>query len=235
MSMGELDGADAEEIAQRAYQEGAAAAMRDVAHLLPKAEKPDMFADPEGYERYLLDRAAQERNGGFVPPAPPHGYGQGAPKPDMFADPEGYERWMINEIGRRANIDQFHADRVNSSMKYAHDRHGPEFEAAYNDIAHGLDPRSPQHQQLVRDILNSPDPGLTLMGAANLAHAANANALHYGSSRGANPVFAPGLMPRREPLRNSEGLPPRSREEAQEIDVFNDVFRDGTADIWSGF
>jgi hypothetical protein len=226
MSMGEVDGEDVEALQAEAYQQGAAAAMRDVAHLLPKAERPDMFADPEGWEANVL---AQARGQG-VPP-PPHGYGQGAAKPDMFADPEGYERYLVNEIGRRAGIDRFNTDRINSSMGYAHKLYGAEFERAFEDLTQGLDASNPQHRQLINDVVTSPDPGMALMGVANLARAANANSLRYGSPHGANPVFAPGLLPKREPLRNSEGLAPRSREEAQELDVF----RDAVSDLWSGF
>jgi hypothetical protein len=120
-------------------------------------------------------------------------------------------------------------------MGYAHKMYGAEFERAYEDLTRGLDASNPHYRQLVNDVINSPDPGLALMGAANLARAANENAMRYGGTRGANPVFAPGLMPRRAPLRNSEGLAPRSREEAQELDVFNDVFNDDPGGIWNNF
>jgi hypothetical protein len=184
-----------------------------------------MFADPEGWEANIL---AQARGEG-LPPAP-HGYGTNpVAKPDMFADPEGY-RWLVGEIGRRANIDQFHEDRVNSSMGHWHKRLGDEFETAYTNVSRGLDASNPAHRNLVQNILNSGDPGAALMQAHEFVKTANESAQRFGG-----PPFAPGLVRQRAPLCNNEGLPPRSRDEAQELDVFDSVFRDGTADIWSDF
>jgi hypothetical protein len=220
MSMGEVDGEDVEALQAEAYQQGAAAMARDLQPYLPAPQRPDMFADPEGWEQNVL---AQARGQGL--PLPPQGYGQGAPKPDMFADPEGYERWLVGEIGRRANIDQHNEYRVNASMSAAHRLHGKTFEDAY-DTLRNLNPNDPRHVQAVRDVVSSPDPGNAAIYAANMIHAANANAV-----RGYGPPFAPGLMRQREPLRNSEGLAPRSREEAQELDVF----RDAVGDLWSNF
>jgi hypothetical protein len=228
MSMGELDGEDAEEVMQRAYNEGAAAMYQKLAPALPQPQRPDMFANPTEWEQNLL---AQMRGEGTPPP---NGYGEPlAGKPDQFADPDGYERWLLAEARRQSGVNQFNEDRVNSSMKYAHDRYGSEFESAYRDLTQGLDAGNPHHRQLVNDVINSPDPGMALMGAANLARAANENAMRYGGTRGANPVFAPGLMPRRAPLRNSEGLAPRSAEERDELDVWQSAT--DPAGIWDNF
>jgi hypothetical protein len=227
MSMG-VDDDDLEAAWQEGYQAGAQALYREIAPHLPQPQRPDMFADPEGWEANML---AQARGQGIPPP---NGYGQPLPgKPDMFSDPDGYERWMLAEARRQSGMNEFNRDRINSSMGYAHKVYGPEFERAYSDITQGLDPSNPQHRQLVNDVMQSPDPGMAIMGAANLARAANANAVRYGGSHGANPVFAPGLMPRREPLRNSEGLAPRSREEADELDIWRDATDPGG--IWAGF
>jgi hypothetical protein len=223
MSMG-VDDDDLEAARQEGYQQGAQALYREIAPHLPQPQRPDMFADPEGWEANVI---AQARGQGIPPP---NGYGQPLPsKPDMFADPDGYERWMLAEARRQSGVNQFNEDRVNSSMGYAHRTRGPEFEAAY-DTLRNLNPNDPRHVQVVRDVLNSPDPGSAAMAASNMIHQANANA-----ARGLGPPFAPHLMNRRPALRTSDGSLPQTRDHRDELDVFDSVFNDDPGGIWSGF
>jgi hypothetical protein len=224
MSMGEVDGEDVEALQAEAYRQGAAAMARDLQPYLPAPERPDMFANPEAWEQNLL---AQARGEG-IPPVT--GYGASPwQKPDQFAEPEKYEQWLLAEARRQSGVNEYNAMRVNASMAAAHREHGEAFEAAYNTLRN-LDPNDPRQRDMVLSVLNSPDPGRAALGAAELVHTANENA-----ARGIGPPFAPHLMARRPPLRNSEGLPPRSREEAQELDVFNDVFNDDPGGIWSNY
>jgi hypothetical protein len=188
---------------------------------LPQPQKPDMFVDPEGYEQWLIDHVrgggTGQRNYGPSPEA----------KPDMFADPDRYEEWLIRETNRRSGIDQYHEDRLNASMRAAHREFGGEFEEAF-DMIRSLDPRRPDHRQLVQSVMAAPDPGRAALAAAQNIRAANDGAMRYGSSH----PFAPGLVRQRAPLRNSEGMPPRNAEEAAELEIFNDA---AGFDPWRGF
>lgn len=224
MSMGEIDGEDAEAIQAEAYQRGADAMFRELQPHLPRPQRPDMFADPEGWEANLI---AQARGGGMPPPT---GYGASPyAKPDMFADPVGYENWLLAEARRQSGVNHYNNDRINSSMAAAHREYGPEFESAYRDLSQGLDPNNPNHRQMVTEVLNSPDPGMALMNAANIAHAANRSAVSLGSA-----PFARGLMVQRAPLRNTAGYAPSSRDEAIEQSIFNDA-TSGLDNIWGAF
>jgi hypothetical protein len=222
-----MAGPDENEIAavfEQGRQAGAQELYQQVAPHLPRREPADLFSDPDRWRAELL---AEARGGGAMPS--PLGYSQTPANQsvDMFADPQGFRNQVLNDVRINKAIDQWNQDRVNSSMGHAHLRYGPEFEQAFTDLTRGLDPSRPDHQSIIRDVVNAPDPGAALMNAAAITHAANASAARYGG-----PPFAPGLMRQREPLRNSEGLPPRSREEAEEIDVFRDALDDT---IWGGF
>jgi hypothetical protein len=205
------------------YQQGAQALYRELAPHLPQPQRPDMFADPEAWEANLL---AQMRGGGV---APPSGYGNSPhAKPDQFADPDGYERWLLAEARRQSGANQWNEGRVNNSMAAAHREFGADFEQAYNDIRQGLDPNNPAHRDLVQNVINSSDPGRALMQARDFVESANASSMRYSG-----PPFAPGLVRRGAPLRNSAGDGPRSREEALEQSIFNDAT--GLDEIWSGW
>jgi hypothetical protein len=219
-----VDDDDLEAARQEGYQAGAQALYREIAPHLPQPQRPDMFADPEGWEANLL---AQMRGGGMVPP--PNGYGQPLPgKPDMFSDPDGYERWMLAEARRQSGVNEFNEARINGSMAAAHREFGQDFAQAYNDIRTGLDPSNPGHRNLVMNVINSPDPGRALMQARDFVESANESTARYGG-----PPFAPGLVRRGAPLRNSAGDAPQSREEALEQSIFNEAT--GLNDIWSQF
>jgi hypothetical protein len=218
-----VDDDDLQAAFEQGRQAGAQQLYGELAPHLPRPQRPDMFAEPDRWEQELLQRA---RDPNAV--SPPHGYGTNPQaKPDMFADPDGYERWMVGEIQRRSGIDQFHADRVNQSLAAAHREFGEDFEQAYGDISQRLDPRNPTHANLVRGIVNDENPGRALMQARDMIEAANASSMRHGG-----PPFAPGLVRQRAPLRNSAGEGPRSRFEAEEMDVFRDALDD---QIWGGF
>jgi hypothetical protein len=213
---------------QEGFEQGAQATYQQLAPHLPQPERPDMFANPEAWEANIL---AQARGEGIPPP---NGYGASPyQKPDQFADPDGYERWLLAEARRQSGVNQFNEDRVNSSMAAAHREYGPAFEAAYRDITQGLDGRNPAHQAVVQNIINSPDPGRELMRTRELIETVNDSALRYAGGPHSPPPFAPGLIRRAAPLRNSMGEGPRSQDEALEQSIFNDAT--GLDEIWSQY
>jgi hypothetical protein len=217
---------DAEAARAEGYQAGAAAMARDLQPYLPTPQKPDQFAQPEEYERYFIGLAQQAATGAGIQPLPTDQQILARGRPDQFGDPEAYESWLLARGRQESGASQWQSDRINSSMGYAHRRYGPEFEQAYTNVTKGLDASNPAHRNLVNGIINSSDPGAALMQANDFAQAANASAERFGG-----PPFARGLVRQREPLRNKDGLPPQSREEAQELDIF----RYAVSDMWSGF
>jgi hypothetical protein len=222
MSMG-VDDDDLDAARAEGYQQGAQALYRELAPHLPQPQRPDMFANPQEWEANLL---AQMRGGGV---APPSGYGNSPyQKPDQFADPDGYERWLLAEARRQSGANQWNEGRVNNSMHAAAQEYGEDFHQAYRDITQGLDPNNPAHRDLVQNVVNSSDPGRALMQARDFVETANNSSMRYSG-----PPFAPGLVRRGAPLRNSAGESPRSREESIEQSIFNDAT--GLDEIWSGY
>lgn len=80
------------------------------------------------------------------------GQQQAPQKPDMFADPEGYEQWLRNDIEQKTS-----ERRINGSFQDAADEHGERFQTAFQTLVASRDP------QLVGNIVNSHNPGRTLM------------------------------------------------------------------------
>jgi len=140
--------------------------------LEPQPQRPDMFADPSGWEANIL---AQHNGAGL-----PIDYGTPlASKPDMFGDPEGYERWLLAEMDRRSGVAEHTEARVNASTQAAHQIHGDAFETAYRDIT-SLDTRDPRAREAVRSIMNAPDPSNALMAVHSMLRGANEGVRQYG-------------------------------------------------------
>jgi hypothetical protein len=218
-----VDDDDLDAARQEGFQAGAQQAFRDLSPYLPKREPADMFADPENWRRELLEEA---RGGqGVMPVSTPANQSS----VDMFSDPQGFRNQTINDIRTQQAIDQWQGDRINSSMGYAHQRYGQDFERAYENVTKGLDANNPAHRNIVNQIVNDADPGAALMKANDFLQMANASSERFGG-----PPFARGLVrPSRAPLRNSAGDSPRSREEALEQSIFNEAT--GLDELWSGF
>jgi hypothetical protein len=205
-----VDDDDLDAARQAGYEAGAQQAFQQLSPYLPRHEPADMFADPEGFRRELLEEA---RGGqGVMPVSPPSN------SVDMFSDPQGFRQQTINDIRTQRAIDQWQEDRINSSMGHAHRRYGEDFERAYTNVTKGLDASNPAHRNLVNGVITSSDPGNAIMQANDFLQMANASAERYGG-----PPFARGLVRRGAPLRNSAGDGPRSREEALEQSIFNDA------------
>lgn len=172
--------------------------INNVARSLPEPERPDMFADPDGWREQLISDLQNGRDMRGVNTA------GGPPPPDMFADPDGFREYVVNEAARRSGAADHTAERVNSSLQHAHQRHGKDFEQAYTDIVDAAQ-RNPRVRGVVQSIWDSPDPGSALMQAwSGLA------GMDFAAKQFGNMPFAPGLrsMQRRSP---HEGSARRSR------------------------
>lgn len=92
--------------------------------------KPDMFSDPEGYERWVIGQA-EERAQARVNQA--------------LADRDRQQQEQVN-----SRVDQSFNEAARGPRSF-------EFQPAYNALT-SLNPKDPQAQKLVRGIFNSPDP-----------------------------------------------------------------------------
>jgi hypothetical protein len=185
-----------------------------IAELTPEPQRPDPFADPEAWEQNIL---AQHRGGGIPINAGPSPYA----KPDMFADPEGYERYLLAEMDRRSGVAEHHEQRINASMAHAHQTHGAEWENAWNDIL-SL-PRDARTAQIVKGIIDSPDPGSAVLSTWAAIKGANIAAQRFGGAPFA-PMMASSVRRSTNHAARSKGLyyeAPTTREEAEEEEIFN--------------
>lgn len=98
------------------------------------APKPDMFADPEKYEQWVLDQAEQRAA-------------------------KRLETQLAERDRQQQEINNRRVDESLSSA--ARGERGFEFQAAYNRLT-ALDPRNPQARSTVQSIYNSPDPARAL-------------------------------------------------------------------------
>jgi hypothetical protein len=98
------------------------------------APKPDMFAEPERYEAWVLEQATARANARIE---------------------ERLNSFQQQQQQREAQrVDQSLADAARGERAF-------EFQAAYNSLT-ALDPRSPRDQATVRSIYNAPDPAKAL-------------------------------------------------------------------------
>jgi hypothetical protein len=97
--------------------------------------KPDMFADPEGYERWMKAEAAKE------------------------ADARIEQRMTAF---RQEQQQQREATLNDNLALTAQGERGFEFQAGYRALT-SLDPRDPQARATVQRIINSPDPGNAIL------------------------------------------------------------------------
>jgi hypothetical protein len=220
-TMAGLDEDEARELIAPYEQENAALRAR-LAQLEPEPVKPDMFADPEGYEEWLL-QAKSGVPAYAVPPSP-------VAKPDMFADPEGWERWVINEATRRSGHAEHNHARFNSQMQQAAELYGDDFQQAWQDIT-SMDQNDPSARQAIQTVVNSPNPGAALMSVHAAIRGANWAAQQYGSP---GPAFAPMIRSSRprgygramESRGFSRNQHPNAttRDEAEELEVFDSAW-----------
>lgn len=75
---------------------------------------------------------------------------------------EGAQRFFADMTAQQQHIHALNEGRINSSMAAAHGEYGREFEAAFESLTRA-DRNNPTVQALVRDIVNSSDPGERLM------------------------------------------------------------------------
>jgi hypothetical protein len=81
----------------------------------------------------------------------------------MYENPEAYYDQTNAERAAMANrIHQLESDRVNASLRAAHEEHGTEFDKAYRQMT-SMDPSHYAARALVQSVWNSPDPGAALM------------------------------------------------------------------------
>ena len=77
----------------------------------------------------------------------------------LYADPD---RVLAERAQLQNRIHQLEGDRVNASLRAAHEEHGAEFEKAYSGLT-SMDPSHYAARALVQSVWNSPDPGAALM------------------------------------------------------------------------
>jgi len=100
-----------------------------------KKQKPDMFADPEGYERWVMEEAEKKAD---------------AKIEQRFTDFREQQR-------------QEREDRLNDNLqRAASGERGFEFRAAYDAIM-ALDPRDPANQTTVQRLINAADTGQAIL------------------------------------------------------------------------
>src|SRR3984893_2644447 len=98
------------------------------------APKPDMFAEPDKYEAWVLEQAERRANAIVE---------------------RGLNSYQQQQQQREAQrVDQSLADAARGERAF-------EFQAAYNRLT-ALDPRNPRDQATVRGIYNAPDPAKAL-------------------------------------------------------------------------
>jgi hypothetical protein len=101
----------------------------------PATPKPDMFADPEGYERWMKGEAAKEAD----------------------------TRIEARMTAFRQEQQQQREATLNDNLALtAQGERGFEFQAGYRALT-SLDARDPQSRATVQRIINSPDPGQALL------------------------------------------------------------------------
>jgi hypothetical protein len=83
-----------------------------------------------------------------------------------------------------ANREQSNRERINESMARAHEDFGRDFEATYTSLQQ-MDPRNPRSAQIVQGIVNSPNPGESLMALHG-----NDEVASLGVGRHVEPPFA---------------------------------------------
>jgi hypothetical protein len=125
------------------------------------------------------------------------------------------------------NRDQANRDRINSSMARAHEEYGRDFDATYTSLQQ-MDPNNPLTGQIMRTVLDSPDPGQSLMSLHQ-----NDVVASLGTGRYTNPPpFARTREAQRGPLRvdrvaRDEGEFDSGYGHQQvEEDVFNSALKD---------
>lgn len=84
--------------------------------------------------------------------------------PDMFEDPKGFADYIANATKTQLEQmrGQMDAQRVESSLSFAHQKHGDQFTAAYEAVTK-LDPRVQENKDLVQRLWGSPNPGEALV------------------------------------------------------------------------
>jgi hypothetical protein len=77
----------------------------------------------------------------------------------LWRDPDGA---LAERAALQNRIHQLEGDRVNASLRAAHEEHGEEFERAYRGLT-SMDPNHYAARALVQSIWNSEDPGAAMM------------------------------------------------------------------------
>jgi hypothetical protein len=177
---------------------------------------PDIFADPEGYLQQVTRLAAEGRLGGQLPG---HYQTPAWDGPDIFAQPEAALAHAAMRGAQLAETARFDSDRVNSSMRNAHENYGSDFEEAFSAIT-SLDRRNPNHQAIVSGIWGSPDPGQELIRTYAAILARDQTDRRMGGQ---------GFLPRRTPnyAERAHGLnyePPTTDEGRIEEQIFNSAW-----------
>lgn len=119
-----------------------------------------------------------------------------------------YEHGLVSVDDSKANAlfgymnqleqsrDQSNRDRINSSMARAHEEYGRDFDATYTSLQQ-MDPNNPLTGQIMQSVLNSPDPGQSLMALHG-----NDVVASLGTGRYTNPPpFARTREAQRGPVR----------------------------------
>jgi hypothetical protein len=94
------------------------------------------------------------------------------------------------------NRDQQNRHRINESMARAHEEYGRDFDATYTSLQQ-MDPNNPLTGQIMQSVLNSPDPGQSLMALHGNDVVASLGVGRYV----AEPPFARTREAQRGPLR----------------------------------
>jgi hypothetical protein len=131
---------------------------------------------------------------------------------------------QYNQIEQRAA--QLNRDRVNDSMARAHERYGRDFETTYQSLQQ-MDQNNPLAREIVGHVVNSPDPGQSLMELHQNDLVASLGTARYTSP----PPFARTREAQRGPVRvdrtaRDEDSPFNSGygDETVEQNVFDSVF-----------
>ena len=125
------------------------------------------------------------------------------------------------------NRDQLNRDRINSSMARAHEQYGRDFEAQYTALQQ-MDPSNPLSGAIMQSVLNSPDPGRSLMELHQ-----NDVVATLGTGRYTNPPpFARTREAQRGPVRvdraarDEDDFDSGYGHQQVEEDVFNSALKD---------
>lgn len=109
----------------------------------------------ERAERELAELRMRQQH---QPPPPPQQQYQPLPRPDAFADPDGRDDWNLQrtlQAVRFQNIEQ--------SLQSAAEEFGPDYQYVYRTLQQGVQQNDPAAHQALNAILQSPNPGRSLM------------------------------------------------------------------------